>query len=126
MTSAENAALESTCKTLNALGITSYISHSLYDYCRFAVGPITRVATYNIISNLQSVADSEDSELFKLSERLDAMPVHEWYIPLHTLKMYCDFGQIRYDELAEFILLDYARIQDGINLASSFGQLAEY
>lgn len=126
MTSNENAALEATCKTINALGITNYVSHSLYDYCRFSIGPITRVATYNIISNLQSVADSEESELFKLSERLDAMPVHEWYMPLHVLKMYCDYGKIRYDELAEFILLDYQRIQDNINLSSSFDMLAEY
>ena len=126
MTSTETAALAATCSTLNALGITSYVSHGLYDYCRFAVGPIARVATYNIISNLQSLADNEDSELFKLSERLDAMPIHDWYIPLYTLKQYCEYGNIRYDELAEFILLDYQRIQDNINLSSSFDMLAEY
>jgi len=126
MTNNENTAIEATCNTLNALGITSYVSHGLYDYCRFAIGPIARVSTYNIITNLQSEASSEESELFKVSEQLDELPIHEWYIPLNKLRLYGDYGKIRYYELAQYILLDYARIQDGINLSSSFDTLAKF
>lgn len=126
MTSHENAAIEATCNTLNALNITNYVSHSLYDYCRYAIGPIAKISTYTVMSNLQSEASSEESELFKLSEQLDEMPIHEWYLPLNTLRLYGDYGRINYAELAQYVLLDFARIQDSINLASSFNTLAEF
>lgn len=126
MTSNETAALEATCNTLNALNITNYVSHSLFDYCRFTVGPIARISTYDIMSNLQAEASDEESELFKLSEQLDVMPIHEWYMPLNKLHLHGEYGKINYYELAQYILLDYARVQDSINLASSFNVLAEF